>query len=318
MMRAVADQDITPTDRLRLGLPDDWTLEIGLKSTTDAVVDRLQGAQVALVTSRIPMSREVIASTSELRLIGKLGTGIDNIDRVAASEHGVPITHTPGYNALSVAEHTLGLTLATARRLTAARELIEAGRWRDEYELATRLSGSTIGIVGLGNVGTRFGGLLQGFDVELLAYDPYVPEIDAELVGASMTGLDELLERSDVVVLTTELTEETRGLIGDAELSRMAPSALLINTSRGPVVEEDTLIDALTTGSIAGVGLDVFMTEPLEPDSPLLNLDNVVVTPHIASMTHESRVESISQLTENVVTLLNGGDVPDRYMATLS
>jgi phosphoglycerate dehydrogenase-like enzyme len=264
------------------------------------------------------MSREVIASTSELRLIGKLGTGIDNIDRVAASEHGVPITHTPGYNALSVAEHTLGLTLATARRLTAARELIEAGRWRDEYELATRLSGSTIGIVGLGNVGTRFGGLLQGFDVELLAYDPYVPEIDAELVGASMTGLDELLERSDVVVLTTELTEETRGLIGDAELSRMAPSALLINTSRGPVVEEDTLIDALTTGSIAGVGLDVFMTEPLEPDSPLLNLDNVVVTPHIASMTHESRVESISQLTENVVTLLNGGDVPDRYMATLS
>lgn len=318
MMRAVADQDITPTDRLRLGLPDDWTLEIGLKSTTDAVVDRLQGAQVALVTSRIPMSREVIASTSELRLIGKLGTGIDNIDRVAASEHGVPITHTPGYNALSVAEHTLGLTLATARRLTAARELIEAGRWRDEYELATRLSGSTIGIVGLGNVGTRFGGLLQGFDVELLAYDPYVPEIDTELVGASMTGLDELLERSDVVVLTTELTEETRGLIGDAELSRMAPSALLINTSRGPVVEEDTLIDALTTGSIAGVGLDVFMTEPLEPDSPLLNLDNVVVTPHIASMTHESRVESISQLTENVVTLLNGGDVPDRYMATLS
>jgi phosphoglycerate dehydrogenase-like enzyme len=98
----------------------------------------------------------------------------------------------------------------------------------------------------------------------------------------------------------------------------MAPSALLINTSRGPVVEEDTLIDALTTGSIAGVGLDVFMTEPLEPDSPLLNLDNVVVTPHIASMTHESRVESISQLTENVVTLLNGGDVPDRYMATFS
>lgn len=316
MMRAVVDQDITPTDQLRSGLPDDWTVEVGIESTTEAVVERLEGAHVAFVTSRIPMSREVIANAPDLELIAKLGTGVDNIDRAAAVEYGVPVTHTPGYNALSVAEHTLGLTLATARRLTAARNLVEAGGWRDEYDLATRLSGSTVGIVGLGNVGTRFGGLLRGFDVELLAYDPYVPEIDAELVGGGMTGLDDLLERSDVVVLTPELTEETRGLIGATELARMASSALLINTSRGPVVEEDALVEALTTGSIAGAGLDVFATEPLGPDSPLLDLDSVVVTPHTAAMTRESRVESIGRLTENVVTLVEGGDVPDRYMAT--
>lgn len=314
-MRAVIDQDITPTATLLSGLPDDWEVEVGIDSTPDAAREEMAGVQVAFVTSRVPLPRDVIAAAPDLELIAKLGTGLDNIDLAAASDHGIPVTHTPGYNALSVAEHTLCLTLATAHRLTAARGLIEAGDWRDEFDLATRFSGSTVGIVGFGDVGKRFGNLVQGFDLELLVHDPYVPEIDRELVGASAVELDDLLARSDVVVLTTELTEETRGLIGEAELSRMSSSALLINTSRGPVVEERALLDALETGSIGGAGLDVFATEPLAPDSPLLDDDDVVVTPHTAAMTRQSRTESIGRLTENVLTLVDGGDVPGRYMA---
>jgi phosphoglycerate dehydrogenase-like enzyme len=316
MLRAVIDQDITPTRTLRANLPDDWELRIGVASEPAAVADRLAGAHVAFVTSRVPISRDVFANAPDLKLVAKLGTGVDNIDLTTAATRNVPVTHTPGYNALSVAEHTLCLTLATARRLTAARRLVETGGWRDEFDLATRLSGSTVGIVGFGNVGKRVGTLLRGFDVELLAHDPYVPETDAELAGASITALDDLLERSDVVVLTTELTAETRGLIGEEELSRMSPSALLINTSRGPVVDEAALVEALTTETIGGAGLDVFATEPLDPDSSLLTLDTVVVTPHTAAMTRESRKESIGRLATNVVTLLDGGDVPDRYMAT--
>lgn len=314
-MRAIVDQDITPTATLRAGLPDSWDVEVGIDSTTDAVRERLEGVEVAFVTSRIPLSREVLLDATNLKLIAKLGTGVDNVDLAAATELGIPVTHTPGYNALSVAEHTLCLTLATAHRLTAARNLIEAGAWRDEFDLATRVSGCTIGIVGLGNVGKRFGHLLGGFDVDLLVHDPYVPVLDRELVGAEMTDLDDLLARSDVVVLTTELTEETRGLIGEPELSQMSASALLINTARGPVVKEGALIDALEEGTIAGAGLDVFATEPLDPDSRLLAIDDVVVTPHTAAMTRESRTESIGRLAENVITLLDGGDVPDRYMA---
>lgn len=316
MRRAVVDQDITPTAGVRSGLPDDWLVETGIEGTVDAVVDRFASFNVAFVTSRIPMPREVIANVPELDLIAKLGTGVDNIDLAAATEHGIPVTHTPGYNALSVAEHTLCLTLATAHRLTAARSLIEAGGWRDEFELATRFSGSTVGIVGFGNVGKRFGRLLQGFDVDLLVHDPYVPELDRELIGAEMAGLGDLVDNCDVVVLTTELTEETRRLIGEPELSRMASSTILINTARGPVVDERALVNALEGGSIAGAGLDVFAQEPLDPDSPLLALDNVVLTPHTAAMTRESRTESIGRLTQNVVTLINGGEVPDRFMAT--
>lgn len=315
-MHALVDQDITPTATLRSALPDTWEVEVGIGNTADSVRDRLMGVQVAFVTSRIPLPSDVIAGAADLELIAKLGTGVDNVDLAAAADHGIPVTHTPGYNALSVAEHTLCLTLATAHRLTAARNLIEAGDWRDEFDLATRFSGSTVGIVGFGNVGKRFGSLLQGFDVERLVHDPYVPAIDRELVGAEMTELPDLLDRSDVVVLTTELTEETRGLIGEPELSRMSTSALLINTARGPVVEERALIDALEEGVIAGAGLDVFATEPVDADSPLLALDDVVVTPHTAAMTRESRTESIGRLTENVITLVDGGEVPDRYMAT--
>ncbi|MDT3437153.1 NAD(P)-dependent oxidoreductase [Haloarcula sp. 1CSR25-25] len=315
MTRAIVDQDITPTARLREGLPDNWEIEVGIENTADAVIKKLQGAQVAFVTSRIPMGREVIENAPDLELIAKLGTGVDSIDLAAAAEHDIPVTHTPGYNALSVAEHTLCLTLAVAHRLTAARNLVEAGEWRDEFELATRLSGSTIGIVGFGDIGKRVGRLLDGFDVEILAADPYVPEIDTELVGAEMTDLDDLLARSDVVSLNTELTAETRGLIGEAELARMADDAILINTARGPVVEEDALVQALREEVIGGAGLDVFATEPLEPESPLLAFEDVVVSPHTSAMTIESRTESIGRLTSNVVTLLSGGDVSERFMA---
>lgn len=315
MRRVVVDQDITPTESVRTGLPDEWDVSVGIEGTVEGAAAALSSADVALVTSRIPLPREVIAEASDLDVIAKLGTGVDNIDREAAVDHGVPVTHTPGYNALSVAEHTLCLVLSTAHRLTEARSILERGEWRDEFTLATRFSGKTVGIVGFGDVGRRFGSLLSGFDVDIQIADPYVADIDAELVGGSMTTLPELLETSDVVVLNAELTPETAGLVGEAELARMKESALLVNTARGPVVDEDALVDALETGQIAGAGLDVYESEPLGADSRLLDLETVVATPHTAAMTHESRVESIGRLTSNVVRLLDGEDVPERFMA---
>jgi phosphoglycerate dehydrogenase-like enzyme len=315
MRRAIVDQDITPTGRLLDGVPDSWAVSVGVEGTVDAVREALADANVAFVTSRVPLPREVIEGAPELEVVAKLGTGLDNVDREAAAERGIPVTHTPGYNARSVAEHTLCLVLATARRLTEGRAILESGGWRDQFTLATRLSGSTVGIVGLGDVGRRFGRLLTGFDVEILTHDPYVPGTDAELVDGSMTSLETLLDRSDVIVLAAELTEETRGLVGEAELSQTKPSAILVNTARGPIVDEDALVRALESGALAGAGLDVFASEPLDPDSPLLALDTVVATPHTAAMTRESRVESIRRLTTNVVRLLDGRGVPEEFLA---
>jgi len=314
MTRVLIDQDITPTDQLLDHLDDDWETTVGIDGDEEALLDVVDDYDVLLVTSRIPLTRDVIAAADRLKLIGKLGTGIDSVDLDAAREHGVTVTHTPGHNALSVAEHALCLTLACARRLPIAADLLSAGRWRDEYPLGTRVSGSTLGIVGFGNVGKRVGKLFSGFDVDVVVHDPYVPTIDAELADAEVQSLDELLERSDFVILSPELTEETRHLIGRSELRRMRDSAILVNVSRGPVVDETALVDALRSEEIAGAGLDVFEDEPLASDSPLLALDTVVTTPHIAAMTGECRRGNIDQLADNVTRLFAGESVLDRYV----
>jgi phosphoglycerate dehydrogenase-like enzyme len=315
MVRAIVDQDIHPTDRLIDGLGDGWEVSVGIDGDESTLHEELSGYDVAFVTSRIPLSRPVLERTSGLSLIGKLGTGIDSVDLEAAREAGIAVTHTPGHNALSVAEHALLLTLATARRLPIAEDLIAEGRWRDEYPLGTRLSGSTVGLVGFGNVGKRVGMLLGGFDVDVLVSDPYVPSIDAEFAHGEATDLETVLAESDVVILTPELTDETRGLIGASELETMRSSAVLVNVSRGPVVDEDALVDALAAGRIAGAGLDVFAAEPLGDDSPLVDLENVVCTPHVAAMTAECRADNIDQLVENVRRLVDDRRVLDRYVA---
>lgn len=315
MTRAIVDQDITPTDRLLDSLPDEWNVTVGIAADGATLRTELPAYDVTIVTSRITLTRSVLDGATDLELIGKLGTGIDSIDLAAARDHGIAVTHTPGHNALSVAEHALGLTLASARRLPAASELIVQGQWRDDYPLGTRLSGSTVGIVGFGNVGKRVGMLFSGFDVDLLVADPYVPSVDAELAHGQRVELDTLLESCDVVILTPELTEETHGLIGATELSRMRESALLINVSRGPVVKETALVSAVESGAIAGAGLDVFENEPLPADSPLEDLDNVVLTPHIAAMTSECRTGNIDQLAENVSRLFHSESILDRYVA---
>ncbi|WP_269432587.1 NAD(P)-dependent oxidoreductase, partial [Haloferax profundi] len=151
MKRAIVDRDITPTDELLDGIPDSWDVSVGIDSDPKAVEDEISDANVAFVTSRVPLSRSIIERAEELEIIAKLGTGVDSIDRTAAAERDIPVTHTPGYNALSVAEHTVCLMLATLHRLTEARSLINAGDWRDEFTLATQLTGSTVGIVGFGD-----------------------------------------------------------------------------------------------------------------------------------------------------------------------
>lgn len=318
MTRVVIDQDITPTDLLLDQLPDSWETTVGIPNERPALLDALSECDIALVTSRIPLSRDVLDRTERLSVIGKLGTGIDSIDVEAARENGITVTHTPGFNALSVAEHAVCLTLATSRRLTAARNLVTDGRWRDEYALGSRLSGSTVGLVGFGNVGKRVGTVLSGFDVNLLVYDPYVHRMDGELAGGEMTSFDTLFGESDVVIIAAELTEETRGMIGERELSLLDSDAILVNVARGPIVQKEALLDALATDSIGGAGLDVFWEEPLDPDSELLDMDDVVVSPHIAAVTIEARTDNIHQLSENVRRIVAGEPVHERYVATAS
>lgn len=314
MMRVIVDQDIAPIQAVRDGLPADWEVSVGVPGDPDQLVGALADVDILITTSRVSVTREVLANT-DLAIIGKLGTGTDNIDLVAAQELGVTVTYTPGYNALSVAEHALGLMLAAARHHTRGRRLLESDRWRDDMPLGTRISGSRIGIVGLGNVGKRLAKLLNGFDADVRYHDPYIPTIDGEVVNATPIPFEDLLAESGCIFLTAELTDETAGMIDEDAVARMPDDAILVNTARGPVIDEAALVAALQAGTIGAVALDVFEAEPLDSDSPLLAFDNVVATPHVGGMTAADREKTISHLTRNLRAWRAGESIPDRFLA---
>jgi D-3-phosphoglycerate dehydrogenase len=313
MSRALIDRDIQPTERLVAGF--DASIEATIGADQGTIIDDLAGMDILCATSRIHVTDAVIAA-SDLAVIGKLGTGIDNVDLEAAAAAGIPVTYTPGLNAMAVAEHALGLTLTVLRQTPVLARILAGGRWRDATPLGTELVGKTVGIIGFGAIGRRFAGLLAGFHPELLVYDPYIRPEDTQSVGATPVDLETLLARSDVVSIHAALTAETRGLIDAAKLAQMQPSALLINTARGQIIDEPALIEAIETGAIAGAGLDVFAEEPLDPASDLHRLDRVVCTPHSAARTTESAAATVDQLAENVSALVRGDPVPPRYLAS--
>lgn len=315
MKYGLVDEEIQPVDRLLDRIGDAVELEIYTPPTEDELIESLRDKDIIFTTSRLTVSRRVLEET-DLAVVAKLGTGIDNVDLDAAAERGIPVTHTPGANALGVAEHALCLLLMLSGRVLHGRDALNAGAWRDELETGSMLSKKTIGIVGYGDIGSRLATLLNGFHVEILVHDPYIASFDTDHTGATLTSLETVLAKSDAVSVNAELTDETHHLLGEPELARMKESAFLVNTSRGALIDEVALVDALRAGKIAGAGLDVFEEEPLPLDSPLRELDNVILTPHIAGTKNETRQLTIDLIAENALALLAGNSVPPRYMAT--
>lgn len=257
----------------------------------------------------------MLENAHSLRLVAKIGTGIDTIDLDAAADEGVTVVYTPGMNALSVAEHALTLLLAVKRNVLIGQRALEAGKWRDEVPNASAVAGTSVGIVGFGNVGSRLAGLLDGFNVDVYAHDPYVHDIDTQVTGGTLTDFETVLSEPEAVVVTAEHTSETRGMIDEQALAAMDDDAVVVNTARGPIVDTEALVDALGDGTIGGAGLDVFETEPLPADSPLHDLENVVTTPHIAASSVRARSAIIETLVECAFTFLDGDTLPERFVA---
>jgi len=274
----------------------------------------LGDAQVVFTTSRLQLSASEL-SDSNLRIVAKVGTGINNIDTEAADAEGITVLYTPGMNAISVAEHAIALLLAVNRQVVRGAETLQAGGWRDALETTYPVVGSTVGIIGFGSVGQRVARLLTGFNVRVLVYDPYVDPIATELVDASLTSLEGLLDVVDAVIVTAKLTPETRGMIDADAIERMRDDAVVVNTARGAIIDEAALIEALETGQIRGAALDVFATEPLPPDSALLQMERVVATPHIAATSVTTRTAILERLADLVTAVVEGRSVDRRYVA---
>ena len=238
-----------------------------------------------------PLRDEVLRAAGKSKLVQLMSAGYDSMNLPLMSELGIPCANNGGANSWAVSDHTLMLMLALNKKLALGDRSVRDGSWNasvgglNTYEMANKL----VGLVGIGNIGRQVARRLQGFDARVQYYDPYplTPEREREL---NVTGveLDELFRTSDIVSLHTPLTPETRGLVSRERLAMMKPTALLINTARGPVVDEAALIEALRTGKIAGAGLDVFEQEPIDPGNPLLSMDNVALTPHIAGITWDT------------------------------
>ena len=273
---------------------------------------RVRGADGLIADPTAPVDGQLLdAAGDSLKVVANFAVGYDNIDVAACHERGVVVTNTPDVLTNATAELALALMLAAARRLGEAERTVRAGEWsgwEPGQLLGRELSGSVVGIVGLGRIGTRVAELLRGFDVTLLyvARSPRPPQEEARL-GARHVALDELLERSDFVTLHAPLTPETRHLIDAAALGRMQPGAVLVNTSRGGLVDTAALARALEEGPLFAAGLDVYEDEPRVPPE-LTRLENVVLAPHIGSATTEARNGMARLAAENVIAVLAGRD----------
>ncbi|MGC5171000.1 phosphoglycerate dehydrogenase [Microbacterium sp. DT81.1] len=275
-----------------------------------ALLAALADASAVLVRSATKVDAEALAAAPALKVVARAGVGLDNVDIKAATTAGVMVVNAPTSNIISAAELTVGHILSLARRIPAAHASLSQGQWKRSSFTGTELFEKTVGIIGLGRIGALIAARLNAFDMRVIAYDPYVTSARAQQLGVQLVGLDELVEQSDFITIHMPKTPETTGMIGAEQLKRMKPTAYVVNVARGGLIDEDALFSALTSGEIAGAGLDVFNSEP-PADKKLLDLPNVVVTPHLGASTEEAQEKAGVSVARSVRLALGGELVPD-------
>lgn len=275
-----------------------------------ALVSALADASAILIRSATKMDAEAIQAAPNLKVIARAGVGLDNVDLAAATEAGVMVVNAPTSNVISAAELAIGHLLALSRQIPGAHESTAAGEWKRSQFSGVELYDKTIGIVGLGRIGSLVAQRLAGFECRLIGYDPFISPVRAEQIGVELVSLDELMRQSDFITIHIPKTPETTGLIGKKEFALAKPSLRIVNCSRGGIIHEQDLVDALTSGAIAGAGLDVFVNEPPK-DSPLLSAPNIVLTPHLGASTDEAQEKAGISVAKSVRLALAGDLVPD-------
>jgi len=271
----------------------------------EELIERMQGAgAVVNVRSYTTFSQELLAALPELKILSILGTGTDNVDLAAATRQGIVVTNTPGVHAVSVAELTFSLILAVARHLLVADRKMREGEWY--HKEALELHGKTLGIVGLGAIGQEVACIGKAFGFKLIGWSPTHDPERAQEAGVELVELEDLLRQADVVSLHVRASQKTVGMIGRREFDTMKPTAILVNTARAALIDEEALVEALKEGKILGAGIDVFWQEPIPADHPLLELDNVVLSPHVGWVTREASARLRKMPVDNIIAYLSG------------
>ena len=307
-MKVLVSDPLAPAGVEELARNHDVDVQTGM--SRQELLERIQAYDAIVVRSETQVDAEVIAAATNLKVIGRAGVGLDNVDIDAATRHGVVVCNAPQSNVVSAAEHTLALLLAMARNVPQAHLALVSGRWERAAWRGTELQDKVLGVLGLGRIGTLVAQRAHAFGMRLVAYDPFVAPERAARIGVELVAsVDEVLARADFVTIHLPRTAETSGMIDADALARMKPTARLLNVARGGLVVEEDLAEALRSGTIAGAALDVFEEEPAT-SSPLFGLPNVIVTPHLGASTDEAQDRAGVQVAEAVDLALAGELVP--------
>ncbi len=269
-----------------------------------------------VVRSETRVTAEILAAATRLQVVGRAGVGVDNIDIPAATLRGVVVVNAPTGNTISAAEHTVGLMLALARHIPQANASLRAGQWKRSSFVGIELREKTLGVIGLGQVGSEVARRARGLDMRVVGHDPFVPEERARALGVELVDMPQLLRESDFITVHTTLTQGTRGLLGRDEIALMKPAVRLINTARGGIIDEEALVEAVTTGRVAGAAVDVFSKEPAT-GNVLTTDERIIVTPHLGASTAEAQERVAIDVARQIVAVLRGEPAPYAVNAPL-
>src|SRR5579864_215501 len=304
-MKIVIAEKISPAAVELFKKESRWTV-VTAEQLDGKLATQLEDADALIVRSAVDVNAPLLEKAARLRVIGRAGVGVDNIDLEAATRKGVAVMNTPGANAVAVAEHTLALMLAMARHVCRANDLMHSGRWEKKSLQGSELRGKTLGVVGLGRIGMEVAQRAGAFGMTVVAHDPFISPAIAREQGIQMKGLDELYGEAEYITLHVGLTAQTTGMINAASIAKMKKGVRLVNCARGELIDDAALADALKRGHVAAAALDVFSEEPPK-NSPLMALENVIATPHIAGSTHEAQEAVGYQIAMQVKEYLKHG-----------
>lgn len=276
--------------------------------TPDELAAIIGGYDGLVVRSATKVPGNVLRKARRLKVIGRAGVGTDNIDKAVATEMGIVVMNTPGSNTVSTCEHTFALLLALCRNVPQAHSSMQEGRWDRKRFMGTEFCGKTLGIIGVGRVGSAVAKRAQAFEMKVLAIDPILTQLKAETLGVELVSFDELIERSDFITVHAAKSEKTANMIRAEHFKRMKPNCRIINCARGGIVNEQDLADALRNGDIAGAALDVYTSEPFD-ENPFIDLDNIIMTPHLAASTGEAQLNVAIDIAQQVVDYLTTGAI---------
>ena len=298
----------------RLRAQSDLDVEAKPGLSPDDLCDTIGDFDALIIRSGTKVTARVIEHAKKLRVIGRAGIGVDNVDVDAATKRGIVVMNTPGGSHVTTAEHAIAMLMALARNIPQAAAAVRAGKWPRSL-LGAEVCNKTLGVIGLGNIGTIVAERALGLRMKVIGYDPFVTAETAARIGVELVGLEQMYPRADFITIHTPLTNETRGLIGREVLARMKRGVRIVNCARGGIVDEAALADAITSGHVAGAALDVLEQEPPRADHPLLKLDQVICTPHLGAQTGEAQVNVAIAIAQQVAEFLTKGTIQNAVNA---